>query len=74
MRTCSLRICHGDENTSFFHTRVKVRMSDSFIGAIKNADSEIISESEAIAQEFVEFYKNLLGHEVHCDAMNLEII
>ncbi|KAK4391599.1 hypothetical protein Sango_1937700 [Sesamum angolense] len=53
----------GDRNTKFFHYMVKRNVTRNSILVITKADCSIITSAPDIAQEFVDFYKSLLGTE-----------
>ncbi|KAL2252275.1 UNVERIFIED_CONTAM: hypothetical protein Sindi_0022200 [Sesamum indicum] len=54
-----------DRNTKFFHDIVKRNVTRNSIGAVTRADGTVITAAEDIAQEFVDYYKSLLGTEAH---------
>ncbi|KAL2248413.1 UNVERIFIED_CONTAM: hypothetical protein Sindi_2693600 [Sesamum indicum] len=51
----------GDRNTKFFHDMVKRNTTRNSIGAVTRADGTVITASEDIAQEFVDYYITV-GH------------
>ncbi|XP_011085671.1 uncharacterized protein LOC105167597 [Sesamum indicum] len=54
-----------DRNTKFFHDIMKRNVTRNSIGAVPRADGTVITAAEDIAQEFVDYYKSLLGTEAH---------
>ncbi|CAN1293082.1 LINE-1 retrotransposable element ORF2 protein [Linum perenne] len=56
-------ISEGDSNTSYFHRSVKVRTAFTTIRQIQSASGVTLTDPVFIVNEFVSFYKGLLGTE-----------
>ncbi|GAV81006.1 Exo_endo_phos domain-containing protein, partial [Cephalotus follicularis] len=53
----------GDSNTAFFHRVVKLRQSKNHIAKIQNEHGLWLESEQFIAQEGVDYFKNLFHHQ-----------
>ncbi|GAV91932.1 hypothetical protein CFOL_v3_35317, partial [Cephalotus follicularis] len=53
----------GDSNTAFFHIVVKVRQSKNHFVKIQNEQGLWLETKQEIAQDGIDYFKNLLGHQ-----------
>ncbi|XP_019230666.1 PREDICTED: uncharacterized protein LOC109211574 [Nicotiana attenuata] len=54
-------ISSGDSNTRFFHAHMKSRQARNKISSIQNEQGVLITDPKLIQQEFLRFFKKLLG-------------
>ncbi|XP_020252239.1 uncharacterized protein LOC109829580 [Asparagus officinalis] len=64
----------GDKNTSFFHSIIKSNRHHSRVLTLYNSDGGKISDGEDIVNEFISFYKSLMGTAKHTSTANANII
>ena len=64
----------SDKNTKYFYSRATKRHRRDIISGIYNSDGVWISQQEAIAENFIEFYQGLItstNSVLHEEALNL---
>lgn len=54
-------ISSGDSNTRFFHAHMKARQARNKISTIQNEQGVLITDPKLIQQEFLQFFRKLLG-------------
>jgi len=69
----STYLLNSDKNTKFFHSLMKRNAKRNFIHAVMKADGSPTSSSLQVEEEFIKFYKGLLGVEAPCEQIDEEV-
>ena len=67
-------LMRSDKCTKFFHSMARRNAKRNFIAAIRKSDGSFTSSQAQIAEEFLGFYRNLLGTCCSTDCINPSII
>ncbi|XP_020259127.1 uncharacterized protein LOC109835572 [Asparagus officinalis] len=65
---------HGDRCTSFFHSVIKVKRHLNRVSVLYNNAGCRLTDGEEIIQEFISFYKNLMGSSTKTSRPDGDII
>jgi hypothetical protein len=57
-------LCHGDQNTAFFHRSATARRKRNFIKEFKNANGDTIDDQDQLLLMASEYFDNLFTSEV----------
>ncbi|XP_074297900.1 uncharacterized protein LOC141628691 [Silene latifolia] len=64
----------GDENTSYFHARIKRRRARNIVFQVRDINNNLCSSPESIQQAFEEYYKSLLGTSKQVRGVNRRVV
>lgn len=65
-----LYIRDGDRSTKFYHSMTKRNAKRNYIASILRSDGTPTSSTSEVLEEFVTFYKDLLGSRTECQALD----
>lgn len=64
----------SDRSSKFFHDVVRRNARRNMIPMVLKADGEATTSCEQVAEEFISFYKSLLGSSSPCEPINLDVL
>ncbi|XP_074266772.1 uncharacterized protein LOC141590056 [Silene latifolia] len=64
----------GDDNTSYFHARIKIRRAKNRVFQIRDMDQNLCDTSDAIQAAFENYYKELLGTSKKVTSLNKRVV
>ncbi|GFY87986.1 hypothetical protein Acr_05g0016250 [Actinidia rufa] len=65
---------NADKGTKFFHDLIKSNRSKNHIASILLEDGSRTTSSNQVNEDFVQYYKGLLGSKENCSSLNKEIV
>lgn len=73
-KTKNAHVMLADRNTAYFHSLLKKRNVGYSIAAIRKSDGTLTKSQDEVVNEFVDFYKNLLGVDAQVIPISTDIM
>ncbi|XP_057955482.1 uncharacterized protein LOC131149232 [Malania oleifera] len=64
----------SDKGTSYFHALMRRQTHRNHISAVMKEDGERTTSEQQVVEEFLGFYKNLLGKEEHTESIDAQVV